>query len=128
MEYNCDVLIADPSFDVWSLGCIFFQLFNSEVLPLWQCDQDDNLSAEPSRADSLFALAEWSDETKSIKLGQIKDPLARNLASQMPTKDASKRVTLERVLAHPFMSGKSVVRCAGMKAKYDVFISYRYED
>ena len=43
LEYGCDVLIAHPSFDIWSVACILYQLVNSDVLPLFVCGQDDNL-------------------------------------------------------------------------------------
>jgi hypothetical protein len=40
-------------------------------------------------------------------------------------KDPKKRPTLSRILAHPFLSSKKVVRMVGEKAAFDVFISYR---
>jgi hypothetical protein len=43
----------------------------------------------------------------------------------MLTKDADKRPTLQQVLAHPFLSKKSVVRMVGDNPEFDVFISYR---
>jgi hypothetical protein len=43
----------------------------------------------------------------------------------MLQKDPKQRPSLDRVLAHPFLSGKKVARLVGEKARYDVFISYR---
>ena len=126
-EYGdeCEVLIASESYDVWSFGCIFYQLVNTGVLPLWQCNQDDNLSNVASHVDSLFDLFDFTDELKIRKLELIEDPLARNLAAQMLTKDPKKRPTFSRVLAHPFLSGRAVVRLAGNKPKFHFFLSYR---
>jgi len=122
---SCEVLIADPSFDVWALGCLLYQLVNKEVLPLFQCGQDDNLSSDKSRPDNLFILAEWPDHVKNQKLSQIDDTLARNLVALMLMKDPLKRPGWDRILAHPFLSGAKVRRLPGQQAAFDVFVSYR---
>jgi serine/threonine protein kinase len=126
---DCELLIASESYDVWSVGCIFYQLVNTKVVPLWQCDQDDNLSNEQPHAgssvDSLYELHDFTDELKLRKLSIIEDPLARNLAAQMLTKDPTKRPSFSRVLAHPYLSGREVVRLAGDTPKNRFFLSYR---
>ena len=33
-----DLLVAQPSFDVWSLGCILYQMCSPDVRPLFQGD------------------------------------------------------------------------------------------
>jgi len=123
--HGFELLLAHPSFDVWGLGCILFQILSEDAAPLWQCGQDDNLTADPDRQDSLFALAEWSDSLKAQRLQSIKDPLARNLVSLMLVRDAAKRAPLSRVAAHPYLSGKHVARLPGTEARFDVFLSYR---
>ena len=120
-----DLLIAHSSFDIWSLGVIIYQLLNDEVTPLFQTGQDDNLPSDKNRPDNLFVLANWSDEMKGNKLSVIEDPVARNLLSLMLMKDPKKRITLERILDHPYMSGKVVVRMVGVEPAFDIFISYR---
>ena len=122
---NYDLLTAHPSFDVWSLGCILYQMCNPDVKPLFQGGQDDNLVGFRKGVDNLFALAEWSPELKADKLSDVLDKSARNLLSQMLHKDPLQRPSLARVLAHPFLSGKKVARLVGEKPKYDVFLSYR---
>ena len=97
-----DLLIAHVSFDIWSLGVIIYQLLNTEVLPLFQAGQDDNLLSDKTRPDNLFVLADWPDEVKDRKLSIIEDPVARNLLSLMLVKDPSKRYNLEQISAHPF--------------------------
>ena len=124
-EANYELLTAHPSFDVWSLGCILYQMCTPDVKPLMQGGQDDNLVGVRKGVDNLFALAEWSPELKAEKLADVPDKLARNLLSQMLHKDPLQRPSLARVLAHSFLSGKKVARLIGEKPKYDIFLSYR---
>ena len=121
VDANYELLTAHPSFDVWSLGCILYQMCTPDV----QGEQDDNLVGVRKGMDNLFALAEWSPELKADKLADVPDKLARNLLSQMLHKDPLQRPTLSRVLAHSFLSGKKVARLVGEKPTYDVFLSYR---
>ena len=109
----CAPLIAHESFDVWSLGCIFYQLVNEDVSPFWRCDRDDNLSADASESDSLFELFNFSDGLKAKKLQHIRHPLARNLISQMLSKDPSKRPSFLRILQHPFFFWEKGCEVAG---------------
>jgi hypothetical protein len=104
-----------------------YQLLNKEVLPLFQSGQDDNLLDDKTRPDNLFVLADWSDEVKDRKLSIIEDLTGRNLLSLMLMKDPLKRITLERILEHPFISGKNVVRMVGEEPAFEVFISYRVD-
>ena len=124
-EANYELLTAHPSFDVWSLGCILYQMCTADVKPVLQGGQDDNLVSVRKGVDNLFALAEWSPELKADKLADVPDKLARNLLSQMLHKDPLQRPSLARALAHSFLSGKKVARLVGEKSKYDVFLSYR---
>ena len=120
-----DLLMAHPSFDVWSLGCILYQMCTPDVIPLFQGGQDDNLRDDLTEEDNLFALAAWTPWKKAKKLLRVENPSARNLLGQMLHKDPLQRPTLARVLAHPFVSGRKVARLVGEKPKYDVFLSYR---
>ena len=124
-EAAYELLTAHPSFDVWSLGCILYQMCTPDVKPLMQGGQDDNLVGVRKGVDNLFALAEWSPELKTDKLADVPNRLARNLLSQMLHKDPLQRPSLSRVLAHSFLSGKKVARLVGEKPKYDIFLSYR---
>ena len=112
-------VMADSSFDVWSLGCVMFHLTSGE--PLFLSNGEDNLDQE-----NLRSLHDWTNEFKDMKLSKISDALPRNLVSQMLMRTASERSTLERVLAHPFLSGStSVTRMVGEAATFDIFLSYR---
>ena len=121
-----DLLMADTSFDVWSLGCLLYQLCHPQVLPLFpSAGQDDNLMESGPYSDTLTDLGMWTSSTKSSKLSVFKDhPEAMNLLAQMLTKDPSKRPPLSRILRHPFLSGIKVARMIGAESYYDVFISY----
>jgi serine/threonine protein kinase len=118
-------LQANPSFDVWSLGCIFYQLCSAAVQPLFQADRDDNISENIDDDDSKWSLAEWSDEIKEQKLRKIAVNEARNLVSQMLSKDPKHRPTIARVLQHPFLTKLKVARLQGEEAEHDIFLSYR---
>lgn len=125
-ENNIDLLLAHPSFDVWSLGCVLYQMCTDDVRPLFQGGQDDNITDyKTDIGNNLWVLHEWSDSIKNNKLSRVVDNQARNLLSQMLTKDPTKRPTLDRILHHPFLSGKKTARMSGEVPEYDVFISYR---
>ena len=124
-EAKYELLTAHPSFDVWSLGCILYQMCTVDVKPLFQGGQDDNLTDDQTEEDNLFSLAKWSHWKKAKKLLRVDNPLARNLLGQMLHKDPMQRPTLARVLGHPFLSGKKVARLVGENPKYDIFLSYR---
>lgn len=117
------LLTAHPSFDMWSLGCILYQLCSASML--FQGDLDDNLSSSIEDNDNLWDLMNWTDSLKAAKLSKITDREARNLVSRLLSKDPLKRPTVLQALAHPFISGKSAARMVGEKPFYDAFISYR---
>jgi ankyrin repeat protein/serine/threonine protein kinase len=124
-QFPYSPLIADPSFDIWSLGCVLYQLCSKDALPLFAVGQDDNLSDDSSVDDNLLLLHEWSDHVKQKKLNFILDPLAKNLLSLMLMKNPEKRPSLQRILCHPFISGKEIARLPESPAQFDVFLSYR---
>eukprot|EP01030_Chromulinospumella_sphaerica_P034344 gene34344-biopygen9953 len=63
------LLVADPSFDVWSLGCVFYTLFTDSQM-LFPGGQDDNLRADLN-PDSLFDLEAWPERLKAQKLSLV---------------------------------------------------------
>ena len=68
---NYQLLLAHPSFDVWSLGCVLYQMCTPDVRPLFQGGQDDNLTDDRNEVDNLFALHEWHPELKLKKLARV---------------------------------------------------------
>ena len=74
---------------------------------------------------NLMKLHLFSEEFKCNQLDMIKDLLARNVISQMLTKDPARRPLMSQVLAHPFFTGRQTARLVGMAPEFDVFISYR---
>lgn len=124
--YECQHgLIAHTSFDVWSLGCILYQMLHPQVMQLFQGDRDDNLTSDVNADDNLQMLFEWSDDVKTKKLSVISDNYAMNLLSRMLMKDPTKRITMGQVLAHPFVSGKKAARWQVDEVEYDAYLSYR---
>jgi len=115
-------VIAHVSFDMWSFGCVLFQLCAGE--PLWLANDEDNITD----VDDLRLLHEWTSETKAKKLAKIKDKNARNLVSQLLNKEPLKRsVSFAHVLSHPFFTGRIAGRLPGEEASFDVFLSYRVD-
>jgi serine/threonine protein kinase len=57
----------------------------------------------------------------------VSDPQARNLISRLLNKDPNKRISLSKVLVHPFVTGKNCARMIGETPIYDVFLSYRVD-
>ena len=109
---------AQPSLDAWSFGAIMYQLCCS--LPLFYMDNEENLVQE-----DLQDLLLFEDDFKKKKLSRISDPNARNLVSQLLTRDPLHRLTVARALFHPFLTGKAAARLPGEEPEFDVFISYR---
>ena len=105
--------------DMWSLGATIYQVLVHTTLFLG--DNLDNIV----QYDDLKCLEIWSDTTKNMKLDLIDDNYAKNLLSLLLHKDPSKRLTIDKVLLHPFLSGTKPSRLEGDPAEFDVFISYR---
>lgn len=114
-------LLSHESFDVWSLGCILYQMVNVEVRPLFQGDRDDNLSIRDSDPDNLWQLWRWDGSLKEQKLSLVADERAKNLLHRMLEKDYKKRIRIDQILCDPFLTNKKLNRLQ----EYDVFISYR---
>ena len=94
-------------------------------------NRDDHVSSERGVENSLWGLHLWSPELKAKKLSLIDTTsndglLAHNLLTQMLTKHPSHRPTIARVLSHPFLSRKKVIRLVGQPAVYDIYLSYRH--
>jgi serine/threonine protein kinase len=113
------LVLADPSFDIWSLGMTLYCLAAGGHP--FGCGSDGQIIDEKD----LVVIANWNDTFKWSKIENIPDPQCRNLISQLLTKDPKKRPTIESVLSHPFITGKQATRMAGDAAEFDVFLSYR---
>jgi serine/threonine protein kinase/Leucine-rich repeat (LRR) protein len=114
-----DVVKADPSLDLWALGCILYLLCTG--MNLFRATVEDNVGSDVD----LRALMEWSMKTKNACLAEVEDKLARNLISLLLNKDPSKRPDCSHILSHPFLAGKHPGRLQGELPQYDVFLSYR---
>jgi serine/threonine protein kinase len=81
-----------------SLGVVFYELFSG--FKLFACNNEDNLDE-----DDMIQLYHFTNEFKIHKLSKIADIQARNLVSQMLSRDCSRRPLMSVILAHPFLSG-----------------------
>lgn len=127
VEVTDQKLSAHPSFDIWSLGCVLYNMCSRDNSPLFQADNHDCLSQiYLADGDSIHTLTTWCDGMKARKLERVEDPLARNLISLLLFKDPLKRCSMDRLLQHPFITRSTkVTRLPGEQAKKDVFLSYR---
>lgn len=80
-EIVYELLIAHPSYDVWALGCILYHLCTGASL--FKESKTENLSMDPTDEDSLWTLAEWSEEVVKKKLSKVSNVFARNLLAQV---------------------------------------------
>lgn len=112
-------MLAQPSYDIWSLGCILYQLSNEDFRPLFRGDQRDRLSAQryhlgdsgkvlSEDSNSLWALLDWNDERKAAKLSRVKDLLARGLLGLMLHRSPHLRPGIDEILQHPYVTGDAV--------------------
>jgi serine/threonine protein kinase len=130
-----ELVKASPAHDVWSLGCILYQLFTDEIL--WRANGSDNIIE-----DELIKLYNWDmkeNESSSpndglkrklLKSSKINDRYRLNLLEQLLS-DISFRSKLgiDYILAHPYFNNLiPAVRLPGEEAHFDCFISYRVID
>ena len=119
LNHSSALVLAHPSFDTWSLGVVLYELFTG--VSLFHHTQEGNL---PNN-DAFHELLTFTDDLKAKRLAMVSQVDARNLLSQLLQRDWTKRVTLSRILQHPFVSSRQTARMVGEQAVHDVFISYR---
>jgi serine/threonine protein kinase len=117
-KYDYDYLLADPSFDMWSLGCVLYYLCTGTTL--FKTSFGDNTNQK-----ELFVLAHWTNTLKQEKLAAITDELAANLLSILLEPDPLRRTNCSLAMSHPFVTGRKPTRLPGTKPAYDIFLSYR---
>ena len=86
---------------------VFFELFTGSSFFL--SDNHDNIFDD----DSFKILKNFSSTFKARRLHKVKNIEARNLLSQMLQRDPSMRITLDRIIPHPFVSGRQASRMIG---------------
>jgi serine/threonine protein kinase len=118
-----DYLRAHPSFDVWALGCILYQMISPTSSQLFSGDIYDDVGGE----DSLSTIKNWNQAQCTKKLAALNNsnPLAINLLECILQAEPERRPSTSRILCHPFVSNKPFTRLVGQPPEYDVYLCYR---
>lgn len=97
---------------------MIFYIYAGE--PFFLNNDEDNIDEQ-----NLFLLGIFSPKLKQDKMKKILNPQARNFVSLLLNVDPIKRLSIQRALQHPFITGRDAARLPGDQAEFDVFISYR---
>ncbi|KAF0696832.1 Aste57867_12433 [Aphanomyces stellatus] len=91
---------AKPSIDMWSFGCMMYQMIGgSELVPT---DINQNVVS-----DSMVTAATWTDETLHQRIDtHIAHESAKELLKKLLVVDPLKRLSAKDVLEHRFFTGK----------------------
>ncbi|CAG8449242.1 7698_t:CDS:2 [Dentiscutata heterogama] len=91
--YNKQPIIASTSMDIWSLGCIIFELYTKTPLFYSEEDAIDKLTKS-------FAKGELVD----FPINKIPDQQARNILLKMLAVNPSERISCEQILRSAFLN------------------------
>lgn len=114
-------LIADPSFDLWSLGATLYFVYTNE--PLFRSD----ITGRHMSGDQLELLYTWSGRYKQQRLAGVSNSAGCNLIRKLLMKSPSERSHPKELLhGHPFLThAYNIPRVLGEPYTYDVCLSYR---
>ncbi|CAG8498742.1 16438_t:CDS:10, partial [Racocetra persica] len=91
--HNNQSIVASTSMDIWSLGCIIFELYTNTPLFYSEEEAIDKLTKS-------FAKGELVD----FPLNKIPDQQARNILSKMLAIKPSERISCEQILRSAFLN------------------------
>jgi len=106
--------VYNTSFDMWSAGCIFYELLTGKRLfPCINSEYETMMRlfwkfGKPTFEElPEFAMYKYADRIENFprtSLREIPDLEARNLVCQMLTYDIQKRISAKRALEHPYFA------------------------
>eukprot|EP01041_Mallomonas_annulata_P008379 gene8379-17282_t len=114
MVYEYTDTTTSASTDMWAVGVCLFHLFTGESL--WHSNDSGNINQ-----NQLKSLYLWNDTLKNEKLNLITDDDARNLISQLLSKDVNVRPSAIAALRHPFFPRRAINFSHSMSMGGDLF-------
>ena len=92
-------LRASVSFDMWSFGCLLYEMLMR--MPVWMCDTDSNLG----KPEEYAQLGEWSEAAAKALVQRVPDRWAQALLLRLLSPDPQQRPhSMAEVLGHQFFS------------------------
>ena len=103
-ERSYELLRADPSYDLWSLGATLYFLY-THGQPLFGQSSQQMAVNNPVVQDysHLSTLYNWSPSTKEEALTRITNEVNRKLCADLLQKDPNSRLPLQQALALPHL-------------------------
>ncbi|KAF0685733.1 Aste57867_22432 [Aphanomyces stellatus] len=114
---NClpyDLVHATTAIDMWSFGCLMYQMTCGAELVASDLNQD-------VVSDRMAEAASWTpDKLKRRIDNNISDEMAHDLVSKLLVVNPDERLNLDQVLTHAYFTG--VVNWEPMASKFDVLM------
>ena len=116
-QTNNNNMKCSLSIDMWSLGCVLYELFTCETL--FQCNS--NLSLVDTNQVLDFSISILKN-----KLRKINNIEARDLLTLLLVKDPSGRTDIGHIFSNSFFTdNRALSNVLNHNEQFDVFLSYR---
>ena len=110
-----ELVEANSSLDLWSLGMMLFELLTGDMLVPSNRDQDF------SSASAMKAIHEWDENSTAAKrrFAKIDDPSARDLVQNLLKREPADRPSARKSLEHPLFQANPKASFADLRTAVD---------